>query len=99
PPNREPVLKKPPNVLSTRSVLRHNFVFGGLPEESLDRIASLATRRSFDKGEVVFAQGDPGDALYGVAAGRVRISASGAAGQEVFLNIMEPGDTFGEIAV
>src|SRR5690606_25300792 len=33
------------------------------------------------------------------AAGRVRISASGVGGQEVFLNIMEPGDTFGEIAV
>jgi CRP-like cAMP-binding protein len=100
PPDRELALKKPlPNVLSTRSVLQHNFLFGGLPQDSLDRLASLATRRSFDKGEVVFAQGDPGDALYGVAAGRVRISASGAAGQEVFLNIMEPGDTFGEIAV
>ena len=45
------------------------------------------------------AQGDVGDALFGVASGRVRISASGAAGQEVFLNIMEPGDTFGESAV
>ena len=37
--------------------------------------------------------------LFGVVAGQVRISATGAAGQEVFLNIMEPGDTFGEIAV
>jgi CRP-like cAMP-binding protein len=59
----------------------------------------LATRRAYRKGSMIFAQGDVGDALFGVASGRVRISASGAGGQEVFLNIMEPGDTFGEIAV
>jgi CRP/FNR family cyclic AMP-dependent transcriptional regulator len=44
-------------------------------------------------------RGDPGDALYGVITGRVRISASGAGGKEIFLNIMEPGDAFGEIAL
>jgi CRP-like cAMP-binding protein len=37
--------------------------------------------------------------LYGVVTGRVRISASTRDGKEMFLNIMEPGDTFGEIAL
>src|SRR5690606_22814290 len=60
---------------------------------------ALAGRKVYHKGAVIFSQGDHGDALYGVASGRVRISASGAGGREVFLNIMEPGDTFGEIAV
>ena len=85
--------------LTATAVLQRNYLFRGLPEAALLRVAALATRRSYDKGEIIFAQGDDGDALYGVASGRVRISASGAAGQEVFLNIMEPGDTFGEIAV
>jgi CRP/FNR family transcriptional regulator, cyclic AMP receptor protein len=85
--------------LTAKAVLQRNYLFRGLPEEALERVASLSTRRSYDKGAVIFSQGDPPDALYGVASGRVRISASGAAGQEVFLNIMEPGDTFGEIAV
>jgi CRP-like cAMP-binding protein len=87
------------DTLTARAVLLRNYLFRGLPQAAIDRLASLAARRSFDKGAVVFAQGDQGDALYGVAAGRVRISACGAGGQEVFLNIMEPGDTFGEIAV
>ena len=87
------------DTLTARAVLLRNYLFRGLPQAAIDRLASLAVRRSFDKGAVVFAQGDKGDALYGVAAGRVRISACGAGGQEVFLNIMEPGDTFGEIAV
>jgi CRP-like cAMP-binding protein len=87
------------NSLTAKAVLQRNYLFRGLPEASLDRVAALATRRAYAKGTVIFAQGDAGDALFGVAAGRVRISASGAGGQEVFLNIMEPGDTFGEIAV
>lgn len=85
--------------LSAKAVLSHNYLFKGLSDGALERIASLASRRVYRKGTPIFAQGDEGDALYGVAAGRVRISASGAGGQEVFLNIMEPGDTFGEIAV
>jgi CRP-like cAMP-binding protein len=85
--------------LSAKAVLQRNYLFRGLPDAALERVAALATRRIYPKGAVIFAQGDEGDALFGVAAGRVRISASGAGGQEVFLNIMEPGDTFGEIAV
>ena len=87
------------DILTAKAVLQRNYLFRGLPEAALQRVAALASRRVYEKGGVIFAQGDEGDALYGVAAGRVRISASGAAGQEVFLNIMEPGDTFGEIAV
>jgi CRP-like cAMP-binding protein len=65
----------------------------------LDQIARLGVRRTVERDAVIFAQSDPGDALYGVMTGRVRISASSAAGKEMFLNIMEPGDIFGEIAL
>ena len=44
-------------------------------------------------------RGDPGDSLCGVVSGRVRISASRAGGREVFLNIMGPGDAFGEVGL
>jgi CRP-like cAMP-binding protein len=53
----------------------------------------------YEKGAVVFMRGDPGDCLCGVVTGRVRISASRPGGKEVFLNIIEPGDSFGEIAL
>src|SRR5688572_23105955 len=85
--------------LSPKAVLKHNYLFRGLADATLEKIATLAAKRTHYKGTVIFSQGDEGDALYGVAAGRVRISASAPGGREVFLNIMEPGDTFGEIAV
>jgi CRP-like cAMP-binding protein len=87
------------DTLTATAVLRRNVLFRGIDERALKRISALALRKSYDKGTVIFSQGDEGDALYGVASGRVRISATGSNGQEVFLSIMEPGDTFGEIAV
>ena len=85
--------------LAGKMMLQRSPLFLGLPGPSLDRIAGLAVQRSFRAGEIVFSQGDPGDALYAVVAGRIRISSGTEDGREISLNIMEPGDTFGEIAL
>ena len=85
--------------ISVRTVLERNLLFRGLQPATLDQIARLCVRRAYAADTVIFSQADPGDALFGVMTGRVRISASSAAGREVFLNIMEPGDSFGEIAL
>ena len=85
--------------LTTHAVLQHNFMFRGLPAATIDALASLAHRRVFETNALIFSQGDPGDALYGIASGRVRISTADDAGHEVFLNVLGPGDTFGEIAM
>lgn len=85
--------------LTTDAVLRHNFMFRGLPEQTIEALSGLARRRSFKKGQIVFSQGDEGDALYGIASGRIRISTADDKGHEVFLNVLGPGDTFGEIAM
>jgi CRP-like cAMP-binding protein len=85
--------------LAGKMMLQRSPLFRGLPAEVLERIAGLAVQRSFRGGEIVFSQGDPGDALYAVVNGKIRISAGAADGREISLNIMEPGDTFGEIAL
>jgi CRP-like cAMP-binding protein len=85
--------------LAGKMALQHSPLFRGLAPASLEQVAALATQRHYRAGEIVFSQGDPGDALYAVVAGRVRISAGTADGRELSLNIMEPGDTFGEIAL
>ena len=85
--------------LAGRIVLQRSPLFRGLAPEAFDRVVALAVQRSFKVGEIIFAQGDPGDALYAVVTGKIRISAGVADGKEIFLNLMEPGDTFGEIAL
>lgn len=84
---------------SARAVLAKSRLFRGLPERVIDGLGKVAITRTFKKHERIFSQGDKGDALYCVSAGRVRIEALGDTGQEVFLNIIEPGESFGEIAV
>jgi CRP-like cAMP-binding protein len=85
--------------ITAKTVVERDSLFRGLPGATVARIAALGLRRVYEKGAVVFMRGDPGDSLCGVVTGRVRISASLPAGKEVFLNIMEPGESFGEIAL
>jgi CRP/FNR family cyclic AMP-dependent transcriptional regulator len=85
--------------LSVQTILERNRLFRGLSAATVQQVSALAVRRLYADGAIVFSQGDPGDALYGVVTGRIRISASTREGKEMFLNIMEPGDTFGEIAL
>lgn len=84
--------------ITAKAVLRQNLLLRGLAEETLDRIAALAVRRNYSRGAAVFQQGDPGDCLYAVISGQVRVSTHHADGREVFLNLIEAGDSFGEIA-
>ena len=85
--------------IAAATILERNRLFRGLSAATIQQIAQLSVRRPYAEGAVIFSQGDPGDALYGVVTGKVRISASAPDGKEMFLNIMEPGDTFGEIAL
>jgi len=80
-------------------LLRRSFLFREVQEEMLTRVAAIAVLRTLDPEETLFWQGDEADALYGVAEGLVRIWVHGPDGKELTLNLMEPGDFFGEIAL
>src|SRR5215472_16765564 len=90
---------RPPLALTPKTVIARDSLFRDLAAEIHERIAALATRRVYDEGTIIFMRGDPGDSLCGVINGRVRISVSRPGGKEVFLNIMAPGEPFGEIAL
>ena len=85
--------------LTTHAVLEHNFLFYGLPDTTIDAVAALAHRAVYPENWLIFSQGDDGDALYGIASGQVRIFTADDKGHEIFLNILGPGETFGEIAL
>ena len=85
--------------LTIRTILERSRLFRGLPPATLEKIDALAIRRTFSEGSIIFSKGDVGGSLYGVVTGRIRISVNVEDGREIFLNIMAPGDTFGEIAL
>lgn len=81
------------------TLLRANAFFADLPAPTLQHLASLCGIVRLTAGETLFQKGDPGDALYGVRRGQIRIEVGTGDGQRVTLNALGAGDIFGEIAL
>lgn len=80
-------------------LLGANPFFGAMGPEMLSAVASLCVKRSLSAGEVLFFKGDPGDALYAVRKGQIRIGTGTDAGRRLTLNLLGSGDIFGEVAL
>ena len=81
-----------------RAVFQNNELLRHLDSAGLDRVARLATRRSYDQGATIFSEGDPAEAIYGVISGQVQISARTSSNEEIFLDACGSGRIFGLIA-
>jgi CRP/FNR family cyclic AMP-dependent transcriptional regulator len=73
--------------------------FGGLEPAALERLAATMRSRRFKRGEVLFHIGDPGDALFVIVSGEVKISLPSDTGEEAILATLGPGEVFGELAL
>lgn len=73
-------------------------LFGSLGREELEACAAAFREMRFNKGELVFARGDPGTRLYIVVEGRVRLAVASEDGRELSFRHATAGDLFGEIA-
>ena len=79
--------------------LAKNRLFEGIEPELLQDIAGGVNVMRMAPGQVIFNEGDPGNALYLVGEGSVKISKSGRGGQQETLGFIESGNFFGEMAL
>ncbi|WP_337997358.1 Crp/Fnr family transcriptional regulator [Oleispirillum naphthae] len=82
-----------------REFLQHSPLFAGLDAAVLDRVLAVAVTRRLARGETLFQKGDPGDRLFGVLSGRVKVHTTSPEGKDVTLNLFKEGQFFGEIAL
>lgn len=80
-------------------LLHRHAVFGALTPDQLERLCTYAATRKAPAGTTLFAKGDPGDALYAVCAGTVKITVPSVDGREAMFNLLHAGEIFGEIAL
>src|SRR6266568_7274351 len=74
-------------------------IFADLSHEELAKVARLLKEHKVRENDAIFAQGDPGDSLYIVLQGRVRIATNDHFGRERVLAFYGPGEFFGDMAV
>jgi len=74
-------------------------LFSQLTPSDLQRVEELARERVYPKNSVILFEDDPGDALYVVKQGQVKVVLIGEDGREVILSVLGEGQFFGEMAL
>jgi CRP/FNR family transcriptional regulator len=79
--------------------LKKNPLFSGLDDNGLQKVMGITRRQFFQKGQVLFSQGDRAEVFYLVISGRIKIYRLSLNGQEYVMRIVGPGETMAEAAV
>src|SRR5215203_6821671 len=82
-------------VRSTRRVQ----IFSGLTPDEMSRIAAHARSSRKARGEFIYMPGDAADFVYFLKQGRIKLSVLSESGKEIAIDIIEPGEIFGEFAL
>lgn len=85
--------------MSYSELLSQVPLFSSLGSDDLERLSSSLQLRRYDRGALVFQQGDVGTDLFIIREGEVTIRLSSPDGREVSLALLRRGDAFGELAL
>lgn len=87
------------DTITVADALRDVPLFTQLREGDLDRIAQAAHTRTYAKNSIIAFEDRPGEALYVVLSGQVKIVLTAEDGREVILSTRSKGDFFGEMSL
>jgi CRP-like cAMP-binding protein len=81
------------------ALIKQSAIFADLDERELERVAEICKEQQFQSAQTIFKEGDPGNRLYIIAEGEVRISRQVPGSGEEALTVLKQGACFGEMAV
>jgi CRP/FNR family cyclic AMP-dependent transcriptional regulator len=82
-----------------RALLAKHFLLREVDAKMLDQLVSSTVVVSYGNRQRIFDKGDEGDRLLGVLTGQVRIYVMSSEGRELIMNVLMPGELFGEISL
>jgi CRP/FNR family transcriptional regulator, cyclic AMP receptor protein len=85
--------------MSVVATLRSVPLFAELHEEDIERISQNVRTRTYPRGSVIVFEDDPGDAMFVVSKGQVKVVLTGDDGREVILATLSEGEFFGEMSL
>lgn len=74
-------------------------IFNHLEGEQMEEVLKVTKAASYEKGELLYREGDTSNSLYIVSKGKVRIYRLSESGKEQLVRILNPGDFTGELAL
>jgi CRP-like cAMP-binding protein len=81
------------------AMLRKHPIFCDLESEAFDQLCRYAKHLTLKRGATICSKGDPGNSLFAVISGTVKMSISSPDGRSAIFNLIGAGEVFGEIAV
>jgi CRP/FNR family transcriptional regulator, cyclic AMP receptor protein len=92
--------QKPPALPDDKfAILCQHPIFRDLDQAALDQLCRYSKTRAVKRGTIIFSKGDPGNSLFAVVKGTLKIEVTSAEGREAVFNIVGPGELVGEIAL
>jgi CRP/FNR family cyclic AMP-dependent transcriptional regulator len=74
-------------------------LFAALDEEAAQALRASMTTVTMDKGDVLFHEGEPGDRLFVIVEGKIKLGATSSDGRETLLAVLGPAEMFGELSL
>ncbi|MGB5150178.1 MAG: cyclic nucleotide-binding domain-containing protein [Mycobacterium sp.] len=81
------------------AVLSRTAIFQDVNRDAMAALEAELEWMTFPRNHTVFAEGEPGDRLYVVVQGKVKVGRRSGDGRESLIAVMGPGETFGELAL
>ena len=81
------------------SELRSLIFFGSFTDQELEAVSRIVEKKSYADNTAIFLEGLPGESLYILTEGKVKISKMLAEGEEKEIAVLSSGDSFGELAL
>ncbi|MBZ8177546.1 cyclic nucleotide-binding domain-containing protein [Corynebacterium poyangense] len=82
-----------------KEILSRAGIFQGVDSVAVDNLITEMETVRFPRGTTIFDEGEPGDRLYIITSGKVKLARHAPDGRENLLSIMGPSDMFGELSI
>ena len=80
-------------------LLKNSKFFSNLEEKEIKEIKEIMKPRNYNEGEIIFFEDEPGEGLFLVKSGKVKLTKMVESGDEQILTIIQPGNVFAEVVL
>lgn len=90
---------KEQTVEGVQDILSRAGIFQGVDPNAVHHLVQEMQTVKYPRGTTIFEEGEPGDRLFIITSGKVKLARHAADGRENLLTVMGPSDMFGELSI